>query len=42
MLASRTGLSWSTRFGIVQGMAHQTAERTRKQIVLQLGLEDPS
>jgi len=25
MLASDTGLSWSTRFGIVQGIAYQSA-----------------
>jgi hypothetical protein len=25
MLASGTGLSWSRRFGIVQGIAHQRA-----------------
>jgi hypothetical protein len=31
MLASGTGLSWSMRFGIVQGIAHQSAAQAGEQ-----------
>jgi hypothetical protein len=37
MLASATGLSWSSKFGIVQGIAYQSAAPADRQMTLQVG-----
>jgi len=38
LFESGTGLSWSKRFGIVQGIAYQSATSAGRQIVLWVGL----